>query len=460
MHLLPPVLKKPFYKFLLGVSLFGLAINSNASSVPVQEWDKAFGAAKEEGLAALQPTSDGGYIVGGTSDSDPAFKKNGNALGNADFWLVKTDFAGNRLWDKTFGGAGLETLHTLAQTTDGGFILGGSSQSGISETKSEENLGSYDFWVIKTDAEGNKLWDKTLGGENYDFLYSVAQTPDGGFVVSGVSFSNAAVAGSAAGQTAHYLIIKLDAAGNQVWTRKVENIDAEAEEPFVMHLTADNGFILAGSLNNDGKVSNLATKGASDFHLIKLDAAGNREWEHVYGSKNDEFLSSLQLTADGGYILGGISHSGKGDDKSDAGFGKGDFWIIKVDRNGKKLWDKTFGGSDYDYLAALQQTDDEGYLLGGISRSGKSGDKSQSASGRSDFWIVKLDANGNKVYEQAYGGSKDDELYALTQTLDGGILLAGNSTSGKSSGKTEDNEGGKDIWLVKLKVPVISWSSF
>lgn len=439
--------------------LFALPLVSFSISAPVPAWDKTYGGLKTETLAAMQQTSDGGFILGGTSDSDTSKYKASASFGNADFWIVKTDATGNKIWDKTFGGTGAETFQVLQQTSDGGYILGGSSQSGAGGNKSEPNLGSYDFWIVKTDAFGNKLWDKTFGGQGFDFLHSLEQTPDGGYVIGGVSFNPVVNAQTAAEAT--FMVIKLDGLGNQVWRQAVNNLDAAAQEPIVLRVTSDNGFILAGSLNTtDFTNSKMKTKGASDFHLIKLNAGGNREWEQVYGGKDDEFLSSLQVTTDGGYVLGGISHSGKNGDKTDGAKGKGDFWVIKVNSRGEKLWDRSFGGSDYDYLSALQHTQDEGFLLGGISRSGKSGDKSQTTYGKADFWVIKLDANGNKVYEQAFGGAKDDELYALTETTEGGVLLGGNSESGIDNNKTEANAGGKDIWLVKLKVPAISWYSF
>src|SRR6478609_1135230 len=309
-------------KIILAAIFLATTLPALAGTVPVPEWDKTFGGPKEENLASIKQTTDGGFILGGTSDSGSGEHKSAAAAGNSDFWLVKTDAGGNRLWDKTYGGTEQERFHTVQQTTDGGFILGGSSQSGISETKSQPNLGSYDFWIVKTDAQGNKLWDKTFGGGGLDLLHSLTQTPDGGYVISGVSFS-ALKDAAVSGQPAQYLIIKLDASGEKIWTKTVTNIDADAGEPFVLRLTPDNGFILAGSLNNVdlGNVA-VASKGASDFHLIKLNAGGNQEWEKVYGGKDDEFLSSLQLTADGGYVLGGISHSGKTGDKTEQPNGK------------------------------------------------------------------------------------------------------------------------------------------
>jgi len=173
----------------------------------------------------------------------------------------------------------------------------------------------------------------------------------------------------------------------------------------------------------------------------------------------------LQLTQDGGYILGGTSDSNKGGDKTQASKGKSDYWVVRITGHGTKVWDKTLGGVDQDKLIALQQTSDGGFILGGSSISGKSGDKTQANWGslnangnyNYDYWVVKLNASGTKVWDKTLGGTSYDYFSDLQQTSDGGYILGGTSQSGISGNKTEptrDNPGADhkgDYWIIKLQ---------
>src|SRR5204863_448998 len=162
------------------------------------------------------------------------------------------------------------------------------------------------------------------------------------------------------------------------------------------------------------------------------------------GGSSDEYLRALQQTADGGYILGGYSSSGISGDKTQASQGGLDYWIVKTDANGVKQWDARFGGSSDDFLYSLQQTADGEYILGGDSYSGISGDKTQTSQGDNDYWIVRTDANGIKQWDARFGGSDFDFLYSLQQTADGGYILGGLSNSGISGNKTQASQGGYD----------------
>jgi hypothetical protein len=155
------------------------------------------------------------------------------------------------------------------------------------------------------------------------------------------------------------------------------------------------------------------------------------QWDARFGGSDNDYLSSLQQTSDGGYILGGFSFSGISGDKTQASQGNDDYWIVKTDANGTKQGDARFGGSDNDYLSSLQQTADGGYILGGYSASGISGDKTQKSRGDYDYWIVKTDVNGVKQWDERLGGSAGDLLISLHQTADGGYILGGYSNSGK-----------------------------
>ncbi|MFO0485220.1 MAG: hypothetical protein ACK51A_06115, partial [Sphingobacteriia bacterium] len=380
-----------------------------------------------------------------------------------DYWVVKLDANGNKQWDKTLGGSGGDQLFSLQQTADGGYILGGSSWSAadISGGKSENSRGERDYWVVKLDANGSIQWDKTLGGSANDELTSLQQTADGGYILGGWSESDADIAGGKSENSrgvSDYWVVKLDANGKRQWDKTLGGSGEDVLNS--LQQTTDGGYILGGwSLSNadldGGKSEN--SRGFYDYWVVKLDANGKREWDKTLGGSGVDGLTSLQQTNDGGYILGGGSSSAAdiSGGKSENSRGERDYWVVKLDANGSIQWDKTMGGSGEDYLSTLQQTADGGYILGGASYSNTdiAGGKSENSRENSlDYWIVKLDAAGNKQWDKTLGGSDYDWLGSLQQTTDGGYILGGRSWSNADidGGKSENNRGLSDYWVVKL----------
>jgi hypothetical protein len=364
-----------------------------AHAQPSIEWQASFGGTGGNVLYSVQPTSDGGYILGGYSSSGVSGNKTSPSFGGGDFWLVKLDGSGNKQWEQAFGGTGEDCLYSVQPTSDGGYILGGSSTSGVSGNKTTPNFGGTDYWLVKVDGSGNKQWEKTFGGSDNESINSVQPTSDGGYILGGSSRSGVS--------------------GNKT----------------------DAGF------------------GIEDYWLVKVDGSGNKQWDRAFGGSDVDILTSVQPTSDGGYILGGSSASGVSGNKTTPSFGSGDYWLVKVDGSGNKQWDQSFGGSGDDELSSVQPTSDGGYILGGYSTSGVSGNKTDAGFGSSDYWLVKVDGSGNKQWEQVFGGSGDDLLYSVQPTSDGGYILGGYSTSGMSGNKTTPNFGAGDYWLVKLSPP-------
>ena len=174
------------------------------------------------------------------------------------------------------------------------------------------------------------------------------------------------------------------------------------------------------------------------------------EWQLGFGGTNSDVLTSLQQTADGGYIFGGYSFSPVGGNKTSPNHGGSDFWVVRVDANINTLWQRSFGGETNDHLFALEQTSDGGYVLGGYSASPPSGNKTSPHYGGRDFWVVRLDANGEKLWERSFGGSGDDDLFSLQRTSDGGFIIGGRSSSNTNVTKSGVNWGGYDFWVVRL----------
>ncbi len=327
------------------------------------EWQNTIGGNNTDQLYSIQQTSDGGYILGGVSISDISGDKTENSQGDYDYWVVKLDSTGNIQWQNTIGGSGYDQLYSIQQTSDGGYILGGYSNSGISGDKTESSQGDYDYWVVKLDAIGNIQWQTTIGGNDADWLYSVQQTTDGGYILGGYSLS--------------------DISGD-----KTEG-----------------------------------TQGGNDYWVVKLDASGNIQWQNTIGGNNDDNLTSIQQTTDGGYILGGYSYSDISGDKTENSQGSDDYWVVKLNASGNIQWQNTIGGSGYDQLYSIQQTSDGGYILGGYSESNISGDKTENSQGFDDYWVVKLDTTGNIQWQNTIGGSNFDYLTSVQKTSDGGYII-------------------------------------
>jgi hypothetical protein len=383
-------------KLLLLIYIAVFSFNAFAQNPLVKQWDKRFGGTGEEHISFFQQTKDGGYILGGVSNSDSSGDKTQAtwcSCINYDYWIVKIDSVGNKQWDKRLGGTNIDNLISLQQTSDGGYILGGNSLSDSSGDKTQNIWGSKDYWIIKTDSLGNKQWDKDFGGTDDDVLYSLHQTTDGGYILGGSSGSG---------------------------------ISGDKTQP-----------LWGGT-------------GDADYWIIKIDSLGNKQWDKDFGGTDYDALFSLQQTNDEGYILGGRSNSGISGDKTQGCWGYTDYWIVKIDSVGIKQWDKDFGGISNDQLNSLQQTTDKGYILAGTSLSGIGGNKTQNTHGFYDYWIVKTDSLGNKLWDKDFGGAQCENLYSTQQTSDEGYILAGFSCSDSSGDKTEDNLGQTQTWIIKI----------
>ncbi len=420
---------------------------------PPKQWDKRFGGTNVESLYSLLQTIDGGYILGGYSASGISGDKTESSRGLWDYWVVKIDANGIKQWDKRFGGNSYEQLLSLQQTTDGGYILGGFSASGISGDKTQASRGLNDYWVVKIDDNGIKQWDKRFGGSDYEDLRSLQQTADGGYILGGDSRSG--IGGDKTQDSRgnyDYWVVKIDGNGVKQWDKCFGGTEYDILSS--LQQTTDGGYILGGySLSGISGDKTENTRGGEDYWIVKVDANGVKQWDKRFGGATDDYLFSLQQTTEGGYILGGHSLSGISGDKSEDSRGGEDFWIIKIDANGVKQWDKRFGGTENDELKSFQQTTDGGYILGGGSLSGISGDKTENNRGSWDDWVVKTDANGIKQWDKRFGGNYQDYLSSLQQTTDGGYIVGGGSSSGISGDKTENSRGNEDYWVVKIGCP-------
>lgn len=429
-------------------------ICTSAFAQPLIKKQFVIGGKLNDELRAMSPTKDGGGIAGGSSESPISGDKTQKSRGSFDYWIVKQDSMGNILWDKTIGGDGWDKLSSLAQATDGGYILGGSSNSEKSGEKSEGHDidFSMDYWVVKTDKRGNVVWDKTIGGTGDDYLTSIAQTADGGYVAGGYSQSDKSRDKSQNNRgfnSNDYWIVKLDQNGNIEWDK---TIGGSLDDILTsLQQTKDGGYILGGySESNTSGEKTENSRGGLDYWVVKLNAKGNIEWDKTIGGDFTDRLTCLQQTSDDRYILGGYSYSNRSGEKSENIRGYFDYWLVKIDHHGNVQWDKTIGGDNVDELTSLQQTMDGGYILGGGSNSGKSGEKTENSRNNSyDYWVVKVNDNGRVQWDKTIGGSSYEYLYAVKEIGRNRFMLGGTGP-GVSLDKTELSKGGYDYWLVKL----------
>ncbi|MEO8150571.1 MAG: PKD domain-containing protein [Bacteroidia bacterium] len=434
--------------------LFGMSCGVLRAQNPlVKQWDKRFGGTSTEYLRSFQQTTDLGYILGGYSDSKKGGDKSQGSWGISDYWVVKIDSLGIKQWDRRFGGNAGDFMSSLQQTVDGGYILGGWSASNITGNKTQLSWGSNDFWIIKIDSQGNKQWDKDYGGTDNDALQCIKETTDGGFILGGWSYSgNNGDKSQPSWGNADFWIIKVDSIGIKQWDKRYGG--SSADWLYSLQQTTDGGYILGGKSSSpiSGDKTQPAWNGYSDYWIVKIDSIGNKQWDKCYGGVDNDVLISLKQTTDGGYILGGASYSGIGGDKTQPLWGGAtDYWIVKVDSFGNKQWDKDYGGNaNEDEFGNISQTSDGGYLIAGTSYSPISGDKTENNLGTEQTWVIKTDSIGNKQWDKTTLTLGHEEIGLAIQTNDGGYAIANFTYGGIGGDKTQPAQGADDYWIIKF----------
>jgi hypothetical protein len=311
-------------------------------------WARTFGGTSGEGACSITQTLDGGLAVAGYT--------NGFGAGTDDFIVLKLNNAGNLIWARTFGGAGSDMAYSIIQASDGGLAVAGRTNS--------FGAGSIDFLVLKVDSLGNLSWAKTFGGTDAEMAYSMIQTADSGYAVAGCTRSFTA-------GDYDFLVLRLDTAGNLIWSRTFGLIDQDLL--YSITRTTDGGFTVAGQYEGSGSQNRLV--------VLRLDPAGNMIWLRTFGAFSNwyDVAYSVIQTSDGDYAVTGWTY--------DFGAGWEDFFILKIMPDGSLRWARTFGGTGYDEARSIIQTTDGGYAVAGYTPSFGAGNR--------DFLVLKMDTSGN-----------------------------------------------------------------
>jgi hypothetical protein len=481
------------------------------------DWQKNFGGTGSDFLQSIALTNDAGYILAGISNSNKGFNKEADSKGQDDFWIIKLTATGSVEWQKTIGGSAQEKLSTIVQTKDGGYIIGGSSSSEPEEKqksitnpneathKTSEYFGNLDYWVVKLDRKGKIEWQKTYGGIYADELRSIEQTFEGGFIIGG--YSNSPKSGNKADDNkgiGDYWILKTDAKGEIIWQKTIGG--DKDDQLYVAHQTYDKGYILGGNSNSNASEEKSSTNSeGTDFWVLKLDENGSIKWQETFNFGKYDILTSLVENDDHTYLIGGFA---KGELNSDAKLklknakaksGTDDYIALKIDEKGQELWSKTVGSNGEDVLKRVIETRDGGYLFAGTSNpqmtpsviygnssasksssmlNGMTGENQQFNKAKSevnstisqttDSINKELNNTTTKATNQVKDaiGLKEDSPLKLGSGELGNVLNApslgdGNTTNSKGasvpqkklppSGDKKNSFGNKDFWVVKVK---------
>ncbi|MCQ4141725.1 T9SS type A sorting domain-containing protein [Chryseobacterium sp. EO14] len=399
----------------LGMSMLTLC---SILGVYAQEvvWQKDIRSSTQDFLSQVTTTIDQQYLITGSSiHSDNSQPTTGNQKQNNgyDFHLVKLNQQGEEVWEKYFSGKNHDFLSATVNTQEGGFLLAGTSYSGKGLDKKDDSKGGSDFWLIRINEFGDELWQKTIGSTADEEARAVIQTTDMGFFVVGNT------------------TLPFDSAQGK-----------QAQDPKM------KGY------------------GSKDVLVVRLDKNGKELSQLILGGKGLDEVEKMIPTKDGGALLGMYSRSGAltGSGKTEAGssktinyqpktsnnFGEGDYWIVKLSKDGKVEWEKNFGGKGDDHVRTLALTS-TGYLIGGESRSERSGNKSVGIEEGTDLWLVAIDLNGNEQWQKSYNFKNRDVLMGMSvlHGSDGktskGILLGGYT---QAEGRIENDD--ETFWMLYL----------
>ena len=362
---------------------------------PDTEWTATFGGLLDDRGQSVEQTSDGGYIITGYTNSFGG--------GNYDFYLIKTSATGSQVWAKTYGGLYRDQAYSVEQTSDGGYIITGYTG---------DNGDSANIYLIKTDSSGQSIWAKTYGSVKDDYAYSVEQTSDGGYIIAGYTTIN---------DSGDVYLIKTDDSGKVSWQETYGG--SGLDKGYAVQQTSDGGYIIAGC------TSRFLGDANNNIYIFKVDSAGQEVWKRTYGGEGLDKGYSVQQTSDGGYIIAGMISN------ENTGLTPNDIYLIKINADGDSVWARSFGGTGWDEGYTVRETSDRGFIIAGSMEVNTN-----------DVYLIKTDSLGWIMWSRTYGGLETEKGYSVQQTLDGGYVITGYTCS--------FGVANQDVYLLKTK-PVL-----
>ena len=409
----------------------------------IRPFSKTWGGVKSDFFTTMVVTGDGGYAMAGYSASDDGdFAGN---RGSMDLLVLRTDGEGNRIWQKTYGGSGFDAAAAMVNTADGGMLITGQTTSSDGDVQGLH--GNNDFWLMKLDASGNKVWSKTYGGKGYDGAAAITATPDGGYILAGYASSSDGDVTSHLNFELNFYdvwLVKVDASGNKVWEHSYGGQGDDLATS--IHAAPGGGYYVGGyTQSNNGDFT--GARGADDAFLMKISEDGTLNWSNRYGGARADATQSIDVDIDGNLVLSVTTYSIDGD--GEGNHGGSDLLILKTDPSGNVLWKSIFGGSSNDFAqSAISNPDGTMLLVGwGLSRD----QDFATGYGANDAWVIRLDGQGHATWKKNFGGQLDDVAMTVVRDPRKGFVLAGDASS-----KDQDisvNHGASDAWLLKFGTP-------
>ncbi len=438
------------YILILGIIFFFSCTKEDIVTNPEQviilgvlDFTTTMGGSKNDVYKSIANTTDGGFVVLGytqSKDGDISTK----LTEDFDFWVLKFSADNTLLWSKTFGGSKDDRGEDIITTKDGGFALLGYSQSTDNDVTS--NAGSKDFWVLKLTSSGTLSWQKNFGFLGSDYGTTLLETNDNGYLITGVLDVTASNGQGNSRSTQKHAggniwAIKLNNSGDLEWSKYYGG--SSTDIPLGVVKTIDNGFIIAGSSDSaDGDITN--NKGGYDFWILKIEANGTVVWGKNFGGSEIDEASAITQTNDGNFIVVGDTRSSDKDVSNNNG--AADLWMLKISQEGILIWEKTFGGTSFDVGRSISRTQDNGFIISGSSRSLDANFNNQ---GQNDALIIKVDSEGNIVWQETVGGREIDFLYDAVELNNKTVIAVGESNS--EDGDIPENKGFSDGLIIQIK---------
>ena len=434
-------------KYLLGFCLLFNCSDDDPSSFPnnFEVVVETLGGSNNDSAQSVTATVDGGYIILGytqSNDGDLTDKQDTSF----DFWVIKYSSQNTVEWQKTYGGSGDDRGNSIVQTQDGGYAILGFSFSEDGDVTNNEGL--QDFWLLRLDASGNLIWQNSFGFEGSDSGISLIETSDLGFLLSGIIDISASGGQGATNRNDNrhaggdYWLIKVNQLGELEWSNFYGGNFTDT--PFGIVQKDNNGFLVVGSSDSsDTDISN--NKGTYDFWILDISPEGALLNEKSLGGTQIDEGRSIIASGDGNFLITGDIRS----DDVDVSNNKGgaDLWLVKITPQGELIWEKSIGGSNFDVARSIKSSQDGNFILSGSSRSNDFDVNNNK--GQNDAWVLKINANGDVLWETTIGGSNIDFAYDIAELNDGSIIAVGDTSS--IDGDIIVNKGFSDLLLIKIE---------